>query len=103
MMTTKHYKNERYKREKFIEKYLGEDGKVIDNFIVDKGHYNGIERHEITENGVILIYNHRTNLLVTKLVARPNQIKRYYENIGREPPKWLLQLALWHQSLNYNR
>lgn len=97
-----HYKNKRYKREKFINKYLNGDGKVINSFIIDNGHPKGIERHEITENGIILIFNHHSNLLVSKLIARPQQIKRYYNDIGKTPPIWLMYLAQWHKSLHYN-
>lgn len=102
-MVSKHYKDKRYKREKIIKKYLNGDGKVIDSFIIDKGHKNGLERHDITENGVILIYNVTSGKLVSKLIARPHQIKRYYTDSDRKPPQWLLDLCLWHQSLNYNR
>lgn len=102
-MVSNHYKNKRYKREKLINEHLNGDGKVIDSFIVDKGHVNGVERHEITDNGIIIIYNNRTNVLVSKLIARPNQITRYYKNANREPPQWLIELCKWHQSLNYNR
>lgn len=101
-MVSNHYKRQRYKREKFIDKNLNGDGKVIDSFIVDKGHKNGLEKHCLTENGIIIIYNLRTNKLVTKLVARRNQIKRYYYSSGREPPSWLLELCDWHESLGYN-
>ena len=64
-MISKHYKNKRYKRERFIDRHLNGDGQVIDSFIVDKGHRNGLERHDITDNGIIVIYNARTNLLVS--------------------------------------
>lgn len=100
---SKHYKSQRRKREKFINKYLNGDGKVIDSFIVDKGHSMGLERHDITENGIVLIYNAASGKLVSKLIARPHQIKRYYKNSGREPPQWLLDLCSWHQSLHYNK
>ncbi|MBO5828791.1 MAG: hypothetical protein J6R59_10140 [Paludibacteraceae bacterium] len=102
-MVSRHYKSKRYKREKFIDKHLNGDGKVIDSFIVDKGHEKGLERHDVTENGIIIIYNSVSNKLITKLVARENQIKRYYHNSGREPPEWLLYLARYHESLRYNR
>lgn len=102
-MVSQHYKKKRYKREKFIKKYLNGDGKVIDSFVVDKGHKKGLERHDITENGVVLIYNAASNKLVSKLIARPAQIKRYYKNSGREPPQWLLDLCAWHESLHYNQ
>ena len=102
-MISKHYKSKRYKREKFIDEHLGGDGKVIDSFIVDKGHPMGAERHDITENGIIVIYNAQSNKLVSKLIARRNQIKRYYYNSGREPPSWLLELCDWHEDLHYNK
>lgn len=102
-MVSKHYKTKRNKREKFINEYLNGDGRVIDSFLVDRGHKNGMERHDITENGIILIYNANTNILISKLIARENQIKRYYKNAGREPPKSLIHLAKWHESLGYNK
>ena len=102
-MTSRHYRRQRHKREKFIDECLGGDGKVVDSFIVDKGHIKGLERHDVTENGIIVIYNAETNKLVTKLVARSGQIQRYYYNSGKEPPLWLLELCEWHESLQYNR
>ena len=62
----------------------------------------GLECHSITDNGIIIIYNKNSGKLVTKLIARSNQIKRYYYKSGREPPKWLLDLCDWHESLGYN-
>lgn len=103
MEVSKHYKKQRYKREKFINKYFNGDGEIIDEFTVDKGHKNGLERHCITNTGIIIIYNAESGKLVSKLVARPNQVKRYYKNSGREPPKWLLDLCKWHEDLNYNK
>lgn len=104
-MVSNHYKKQRYKREKFIDKHLNGDGEVIDSFIINNGHPDGVERHDITENGIILIYNMTTQKLITKLIAREWQIKRYYKNEGREPPpeyENVLQLARWHESLHYN-
>ena len=101
-MVSKHYQSQRNEREKFINEYLGGDGKVIDSFIIDKGHKNGLERHNITDNGIIIIYNLRTNKLISKLIARENQIKRYYYKSGREPPSYLIDLARQHESLGYN-
>ena len=89
---TNHYKNKRYKREKFINKYLCGDGNVIDSFVVDKGHKDGLEKHCITDTGLIIVYNFKSGKLVTKLIARENQVKRYYQYVDRRPPKWLLEL-----------
>lgn len=102
-MTSNHYDRQRYKRQRLINKYINGDGNVIDNFVVDKGHKDGTEIHSITDTGLIIIHNQNTGKLVTKLIARPEQIKRYYKGLERQPPKWLLDLAEWHRSLGYNR
>lgn len=103
---TNHYKNKRYEREKFIKKHLGGDGNIVDSFVVDKGHPNGLEIHEVRDNGLIIIYNKNSGLLISKLIARPQQIKRYYEHTGRHPPSEyenILKLAREHQILGYNK
>ena len=102
-MISNHYKKQRYKREKFINKCCNGDGKIIDEFIVDKGHKDGLERHCVTDTGMIIIYNAASGKLVSKLIARVNQIKRYYIGTDKEPPASLLRLAEWHESLRYNR
>lgn len=102
-MTSKHYNKQRCKRQRLIDKYINGDGSVVDRFIIDKGHKNGIEIHFITDTGLIIIHNQNTKKLITKLIARPEQIKRYYKNSDKQPPEWLLQLAEWHKSLGYNK
>lgn len=101
-MTSKHYSKGRRKRENFIKKYVNGDGNVIEGFVINKGHKDGLEVHSITDNGLILIHNYHTGKLITKLIARPEQIERYYKNANQQPPKWLLVLAEWHMSLLYN-
>lgn len=104
-MTSLHYKNNRNKRENFIEEYLSDDGIMVDGFIVDKGHKKGLEVHSITDKGIIVIHNLNSGKLITKLIARPQQIKRYYESSGREPPpeyEDILELARQHHILGYN-
>lgn len=103
-MVSKHYESQRNEREKFIEEHLGK-GHIIDGFIVDKGHPKGAEVHSITDNGIIIVHNLLSGKLVTKLLARPHQIMRYYEHTQREPPpeyKKVLELARQHQILGYN-
>ena len=104
-MVSNHYKKQRYNREKFIGEYINGDGRMVDGFVVDKGHKDGLEVHSITENGIIVIHNLKSGKLITKLCARPQQIKRYYESTGREPPpdyENILKLARLHSSLGYN-
>lgn len=102
-MVSNHYKTNRYDREKFINSRLDGDGKIIDSFIVDRGHPKGAEIHSVTDNGIIIIRNQVTGKLVTKLIARPSQLKKLYNNVDREPPKWLLNLCFLHQVAHYNK
>lgn len=101
-MVSKHYSRERCRREKFINKCCNGDGKVIDEFVVDKGHKNGLERHCVTDTGMIIIYNLNSGKLVTKKIARPQQIKNLYIIKNKIPPRWLLDLAQWHKSFGMN-
>ena len=89
-MDSKHYTNDRTKREEIIQK-IG-IGTVVDSFIVDRGHRNGAEIHQITSTGIIVIYNQRTGKMITKLIARVGQIKRYYPE--GKAPKNLIEKAL---------
>lgn len=89
-MTSKHYTKDRQRRENII-KLIGL-GEVVDAFEIDRGHRNGPEIHEITTTGIINIYNKRTNKLITKLIARPGQIKRYYTT--GKAPKDIIQKAI---------
>lgn len=102
-MNTKHYEEQRNKREQLIND-LG-DSYIIDGFVVDKGHENGLEVHSITNNGIIIIHNLITGNLITKLIARPHQIERYYESTGREKPleyDSIIREAKWHHILGFN-
>ena len=58
----------------------------IGGFIVNKGHINGPELHMINNNGVIYIFNLGSKRLITILGARPQQIKRYYEQLELDIP-----------------
>ena len=98
-MTSKHYTMDRRKREQII-KMIGE-GTEVKREIVDKGHKNGAEVHVISSTGIITIYNQRTGKLITKLIARPGQIRRYWKE--EEAPTELIQIAREHQKMNYNR
>ena len=97
-MISKHYEKDRRLREKIIQK-IGY-GEVVDSFIVDRGHKNGPEIHELTDTGIINIYNQRTHKLITKLIANPYQVKRYYRN--KPAPQNIVKLATNHTKLGYN-
>lgn len=98
-MTSKHYTEDRFKREELIEQ-IGY-GKVIKRVVLDRGHKNGAEIHELSNTGIITIYNKESKRLITRLIARPGQIRRYY-NENEKIPTGLLKLAREHQEREYN-
>lgn len=98
-MTSMHYINDRATREALIEQ-IGY-GKVIKSVVVDKGHPNGPEIHDISDAGIITVYNLYTKKMVTRLIARPGQIARYYAD-GETIPAGLMDLAREHQRMAYN-
>lgn len=99
-MYSTHYLNDRQAREHLIKK-IGY-GKPVARFRVDRGHPNGAEIHEISDTGIITVYNERTGKLVTKLIARPQQIRRYYQERGLIAPQDIVELAYQHSIKNYN-
>ena len=101
MKNTKHFSLDRNDRNDFIKKYIGY-GNIVKTFTVDRGHKNGAEWHTVTSTGLIIVQNARTHRLVTILIARPNQIKRLYENKGLTAPGYLMDLARKHQEYGYN-
>lgn len=96
--TSFHFSRDRQDREVLI-KQIGE-GKIIKTVVIDKGHPNGPEIHKVTNNAIVLIYNQRTGKLITKLIARPNQIRRYYKE--GKAPKEVLDKAFFHMKKGYN-
>ena len=98
-MNSRHYSTDRQNREAIITQ-IGV-GTVIKTVVVDRGHRNGPEIHKITDTALILIYNQRSGKLVTKLIARPAQILRYYRDDEPKPTK-VVELARVHARLKYN-
>jgi hypothetical protein len=98
-MNSKHWKTDRQKRNQIIAQ-IG-IGQVIKEVTIDRGHKNGPEIHKITSTGLIVIYNKRTNIMITILIARPNQIKRYYAE--NEAPQKIINLAFEHMRAGYNK
>lgn len=94
-MTSIHYMEERSSREDLINK-IGL-GNFVTQVIIDKGHKNEPERHVLTNTGIIVIYNLYTNKMVTKLIARPGQLKRF-----KGVPQYLIQIVKEHQKEGYN-
>ena len=108
MTNTKHYEEDRKTREYAIQYMIG-CGHPVAEFIVDRGHKNGAERHVITDTAIVEIYNARTGRLVTKLIARAGQITRYFRYTDTYKKIYdkanlanLKALANKHEALGYN-
>ena len=101
MEYTRHFENDRKTRIDFINEVLGV-GNIVDSFVVDKGHRNGAEIHDITDNGIIIIKNYTTQKMVTMLIARPQQIRRYYIAENKPIPLDIVRVAYEHYLKGYN-
>ena len=73
----------------------------IRHSVVDTGHPAGCEIHALTDTGVVVVVNARSHRLVTMLVARPAQVRRYYEPFGEEVPKELIVRAYENTCLHH--
>ena len=95
---SRHYAEERQKRELLIQALIGE-GEEVDTFRqIDK---NGrVTYHTITTTGIIIIKT-ATEKIITKIIARPNQIRRYFDVIT-EQIQAIIDVALLHVKCGYN-
>lgn len=98
-MYSTHYVKERIAREKLIAE-IG-IGEAVATIKLDRGHPAGAELHTITTTGIIVIRNVHSGKIVTKLIARPGQVRRYFDEIAPEVEK-IIQIARIHQQLMYN-
>ena len=98
MAISQHYKRDRRQRQNIIDR-IGE-GHTILSVVWDRGHRNGAEIHMISDTGIISIYNQNSGKLITRLIARPGQIQRYFDG---DAPVELLTIARYHQNMGYNR
>lgn len=96
-MVSIHYREERQGREAVV-RMIGY-GEEVDRFVVDHGHRNGPEVHSLSSTGIITITNERTGKLITRLIARERQIRRYYK--AGKAPEYLIKIAREHEEKEY--
>ena len=77
-------------------------GKIVKAFRCDFGHRNGAEIHVIYENSIIEIYNENTQRHITTLIARPQQIRRYFEATNELTPNYLIKNVVTHVQMGLN-
>ena len=100
-METKHFTNDRFVRESFIENQIGL-GEFLFAVVWDKGHANGKEIHVVSTTGIVSVYNFYTKKLVTRLIARPAQIERYFQFTNNSEIRKVVSIALSHERAGYN-
>lgn len=98
-----HFKYERYERKKTIEMVLGQ-GKCLTSFVVDKAHKNGNTIDYILDNGVVVIVNEKSKKLVTTIVPRLPQLRRYFKD-GFIPQQYssLIKIAIHNERMGYHK
>ena len=101
IIVSEHYKNQRSVRNEVIE-MIGH-GNICGVFSVDRGHQNGKEYHIITSTGIIFIENEESKKLITALIARPQQIQRYYVDLYGSCSRMskAVQNAIYAAEINY--
>lgn len=104
-MKTLHYYDRAY-RENIVNS-IGGAGNVVLTNVIDRGHKNGAERFELTDNAVVYVHNARTNNLITILFPRVGQLySRFGEDMLNTLDASLLKSikakCREHQRLGYN-
>lgn len=89
MLCTKHGR-ERY-QERVVNIIGKGKGSLVIGFLVDEE--GETMEHFITSVGIVFVRNHFTRKLVTVVAPSPSQLSSYYEQIGKEAPKKLLEEA----------
>lgn len=104
-MNTYHLSAERNYRETIIEN-LGGAGRVVLTNVIDRGHKNGPERFELTDKGIIIVYNNLTDRKITILFARVGQLySRFgdkFNTLDPEMQKDIKSKCREWQDLGYN-
>ena len=72
--TTQHFQNDMTQRRYVIDYEIGGEGNVVLTNVIDRGHKNGAERFELTDNGIIFVYNDITDKCITILFPRIGQL-----------------------------
>jgi hypothetical protein len=90
-MNTSHFNNDMEGRLYIINNILGGEGKVVLTNVIDRGHRNGPERFELTDKGIINVYNEWSGRRITVLFARIGQL---YSRFGGKFEKLPLTLQM---------
>lgn len=104
---TQHMSEERLERLRSALELNG-DSPVMTTFRVDRGHRDGYELHCVTGEGIIFVLNERKyrtkqDCFITVLLARPGQVTRLYDGVGKELPEFLIHKCMGWQKARVNK
>ena len=74
-------------RTNVIKNFLGGYGNPVLTNVIDRGHEKGLEKFVLTDNGIIIVRNFRTDKWITDLIARKGQIYSRFGDKFRTLPK----------------
>lgn len=92
---SRHYTNDKVDRQKAIEE-IGE-GKVIYTCVQFDEKRQQNFRYEITDTAILIVKAEVEEFIITKIIARPSRIKRYWA----DAPKEIVMLAVEHTRAGY--
>ena len=93
-------------RTNVIKTMLGGYGKPVLTAFIDRGHKDGVEKFILTDNGIIIVRNLRTDRWITDLIARKGQIfSRFgdkFKTLPKEMQRHILNLCDDRERKGYN-
>lgn len=102
---TKHNEIDRKYRD-YIITAIGGEGNVVLTNVIDRGHRNGPERFELTDNGLIIVYNDWTDRKITTLIARVGQLTSRFGDKFKKLPldlqRSIIAKCIDHEKKGYN-
>lgn len=94
MTVSKHYTNDRKEREQLIQ-WIG-NGQIVKRVFTDRAFY------AISSTGIVTIMNNKTFKVITRIIARPNQLRKLYAVHNETVPKYLINQAIHYVHCRYN-
>lgn len=91
MTNTQHFAYDMDNRQRIIDEEIGGAGNVILTNVIDRGHKDGPERFELTDNGIIFVYNDWTDRRITILFPRPGQLESRFGSKFKKLPTSIQQ------------
>lgn len=90
MTVSRHYTEDRTERQMVID-CIGE-GTVVYTTLQYDEQRGRTYRYEITDNAILIVKDERNTKIITKMIARPSRIRRYWA----DAPQEIIMIAVKH-------